>query len=424
MTTYTNLLTRLNVSNIDPGQVDFPVASFIPGGVLDVTHLQLRYRAVGAYWQPWGPVDAWDPATKVVTWSRPLITVDQIEIRRVTPRYFAFRDPMERRSRVSEKNFHSNADQGLFVAIEWAAQYGIDANADGLLADPGDGPNTLGLIQHTQNHWGPNANYGKTSWDFQFSGGYIDRSHVRAQALLPTGWTELTIDPAENDPGDPSDAPFRFIGDYQLRLDLSTLAGPVTGLVIYRHTPRTVNVSVPLDSTRITAPGMEPSARHAFFVAVEIGEELAKRVPPCECDLFYTSLLYPAADQDDTFQIVGVPVPLEGDLHRVLVDFNYFEDTLAVGVPVPSSGTLISNGPVLYTTNYYEDTLAVGVPVPQSGVLQTIVINTNYFGDTLQVAGVPVPQSGTLVVTIISTNYFEDTLQITAVPTPLSGTLV
>lgn len=403
---YTNLIDRAQFDSIDG--TEFDLSSFIPGGALDASHILIRYRPVGAYWSAWGAVDSWDNDTRVATWSRPALTLQSVQLQRVTPRYSLFLDPLATTSRVSEKNFHANADQGLFVASEWAAQYGIDVNAAGL-PDYGDGPNTLGLVQQTQNYWGSNANFAKTTWDFQFSGGYIDRTHVHAAALLPTGWTELTIDASENDPSSPSGAPFRFIGDYQLRLDLATLGSTITGLVIYRKTPRNVNVAVVGDDQRITATGMEPSARWAFFVAVEIGEELAKRVPPCECELYYTSTIYPILAEDSL--TIG-----PGPMHDGQIIVWPQDDGVAIGVPVfQGTHTLVSNINFLNYTNQRDvlpDTLGIGVPIFQG--THTLVSSINFLSytnqrdvlpDTLGI-GVPVFQgTHTIVVTINFINY-------------------
>lgn len=428
MTTETNLLTKVNFSAFPATMPStWYLGNFIPNGALDVTHIQARWRPSGAYWQPWENVTAWNNATRTASFFKAGVH-EQVEFRRSTPRYAPFRDPLATTSRVSEQNFHANADQGLFTAVEWAAQYGINAYLVPL-AEPGDGPNQLGLVQQTQNHWGTNANFAKTTWDFQFAGGYIDRAHVKAQALLPTGWTQLSIDPGENDPAHPSAAPFRFIGDYQLRLDLSTLAGPVTGLVIYRHTPRDVNVAVPLDNTRITAPGMEPSARHALFVAVEIGEELTKRVPPCECELYYTSLIYPTFIEE--FMSVGLPGIPAGYTTSIGVD------DMTAPLPVLQSGTLISNITFNDYTNgrdFNADAMSLPLPVLQSGTLVSSITFVSYtngrdFGPDVMSLPLPVLQSGTLVVTISYVNYtngrdFNADTMTGLLPVLQSGTLV
>lgn len=401
----TNYLTKLNFNGIPATMPStWDLSTFIPGGILDITHLEVRYRPTGAYWQPWGPVDAWSPTTRVATWFR-AISIEQIEFRRSTPRYSLWLDPKAQRSRVSQTNLQTNADQGLFVATEWAAQYGIDPYAVPL-ADPGDGPNALGLVQNTQNHFGPDANFGDTEWDFQFSGGYIDRSHVKAQALVNGLWVQLGIDPAVNDPAHPNPAPFRFIGDYQLFLDLSTLGGTVTGLVIYRFTPRAVNVSVPADNTRIRGSNMEPGARHAFFVAVEIGEALAKRAPPCECEQFYVTAVYPVLIED-TMSIGNMALGPTGVL------WGLPDDSLSIGRVSLSSGALTSIiNPVDYVNqrDINPDSLSIGKLTLPSGTLTSIINAVSYNNqrdinpDSLSIGKLALP-SGALTVTISYVNY-------------------
>lgn len=434
MVTETITLTATNFSSIPPTMPStWYLGNFIPNGALDRSHVEARYRPAAGAWTSWEAVTAWSQATKTATYFKPGV-IDEVEFRRKTPRYVAYLDPLLATSRVSEKNFKANADQGAFVAVEWAAQYGLDAYAVPL-ADPGLALNQLGLVQLTQNHWGPDADFTKTSWNFYFAGGYIARSHVKAQALLPSGWVQLAIDPDENDPSHPSVAPFRFIGDYQLRLDLSTLAGPVTGLIIYRHTPRIVEVDVPLDATRITAPGMEPSARHAFFVAVEIGEELSRHVPTCECEeyVYYTSLIYPTL-VSDTLSL-GAPVPKDNSSVWGLPD-----DSLALAHPVPrDTSTLVAAISHINYTNgrdFNADTLATPLPVPRDA--STLVVTINYLdytngrdfnADTLAVPHAVPQGASTLVVTISYIDYTNgrdfgaDTLTM-PLPIPQSGTLV
>lgn len=270
----TQQLASVNFSEVAyPAPTSWDLSSYIPTGALDQTHIEARIKPVGDIFGDWGAVTAFDNTTLLATFTT-LAHASEVEFRRNTPRYAVYHDPQAVSSRVSQTNLQANADQGLFVAVEWAAQYGIDAYAELV---PTDTPNTLGLIQQTQNHWAATADWTHTSWDFQFAGGYIDRDHVKAQVLLSTGWQALTI--SDTDPS----APFRFIGNFQLFLDFSTLAEVPLGLIIYRHTPRDMLVDSPLDHARITANGMRPSATHALFVAVELGEVLSQYVPPCSC---------------------------------------------------------------------------------------------------------------------------------------------
>lgn len=435
----TNYLTKYNFANVPATMPStWDLSAFIPGGVLDITHLQCRVRPAGGYWVPWGPVDAWDPITKVATFYR-AITITEIEFRRKTPRFSLWMDPLDvNTSRVSEKNLQVNADQGLFVATEWAADYGINPYLIPL-KDPGKGPNLLGLVQQTQNYYTnlyPNNGImqrrwvNQKTWDFQFAGGYISRSHVKAQALTPAGWVQLTIDPTTYDPLAPSSAPFRFVGDYQLYLDLTTLAQPVTQLIIYRHTPREVNVSSIADAQRITAPGLDPSTRHAFFVAVEIGEELAKRSPTCECEAYYTSTLYPLMFED-TMSVALAALAASGTFTGIT------DDLMSVVVPTLQSGTLVSSVVQVSYINWRDinpDTMSVVVPTLRSGTLVSSTNPVSYINwrdinpDTMSIV-VPTLQSGTLAVTIaylVYTNgrdFNADTMSVT-VPTLRSGTLV
>lgn len=306
----TNQLVSINFSGLSGTlPTTWDLSPTYPNGALDPTHITARTYSVATGWSTWGAITAFNNDTNVATFTLPAGTT-KVEFRRSTPRYTVYRNPTTVSSRVSEGNLQANADQGLYTAIEWAAQFGIDAQAV-LLPGPGQVPNTLGLQQQTQNYWGA-ADYSAHVWDFSFAGGYIERSHVKAQILLEAGWTLLTIDTDEyvrqfnyelredgglelnedgtvearegiTDPNDANTAPFRFIGPFQLYMDFSTLGEVPQALIIYRHTPRNVKVSSLVDDARITGTGMEPSALHALFVAVELGEQLSQYTPPCDC---------------------------------------------------------------------------------------------------------------------------------------------
>lgn len=410
----TDMLSKINFSAIPTTMpATWYLGDFIPGGVLDVTQLQVRLRVVNKYWQQWGPVDAWNADTKTATYFRPIVA-SQIEFRRVTPRYAAYLDPLARKSRVSQKNLQTNADQGVFVAVETAADLGINAKAV-LLPDPGDGPNSLKLIQRTQNYWGPNVDYTQKSWNFHFSGGYLDKSHVQAQVLLSTGWTLLTIDPSENDPLAPSNAPFRFIGDYQLFMDFSTLSEGPQGMVIFRHTPRNINVSSPEDAAKITALGMDPSARQAFFVAVEIGEQISKREPICECpSQFYTSALYPIIFSDK----MGYQLPVV-NLARLT---NGILDNMQYSLPAITGGMLSS---VLVTYTNWRDvvpeSMQYTLPTITGGSLAVTLVSYLNWRDVVPEQmqyTLPTITGGSLAVILISYLNWRD-----AVPESMQYTL-
>lgn len=347
----TNQLVSINFTDL-PGTypTTWDLSPTYPNGALDPTHITARTKSTNQSWTPWGPVTAFDINTNIATFTLPGSTVEQVEFRRSTPRYSVYLDPLLPSSRVSAKNLQANADQGLYTAIEWAAQFGIDAQAP-LVAAPGEVPNTLGLQQQTQNYW-VEADYSPHVWDFSFAGGYIERSHVKVQVLLDAGWVGLSIDTADGEPQynyelredgsyeldesgliearegdtDPNDAntsPFRFIGPYQLYLDFTTLGEVPQAIIIYRHTPRSMKVSSLPDRARITAPGMDPSARHALFVAVEIGEQLSQYQPPCDC---LTS------DQ------VEVSFTSETDTLIYLTQYQAFQDSHTTGIPVIAIG--------------------------------------------------------------------------------------
>lgn len=305
----TNLLTQINFSGLTGTlPTTWNLTPTYPNGALDVSHITARSRVGTGAWTGWVAVTAFND-TNVATFTAPAGST-QVEFRRSTPRYAVYLDPKAVSSRVSSRNLQINADQGLYTAIEWAAQFGIDAQAT-LLPSPGEVPNTLGLQQQTQNYW-TKADYSPHVWNFSFAGGYLDRSHVRAQVLLSTGWVALDIDPNDRepqynyelredgsfcltedgviesregtiDPNDPNNSPFRFIGPFEIYMDFSGLPEVPQALIIYRHTPRNVKVSSLYDAARITADGMSPSAQHALFVAVELGEQLSQYAPPCDC---------------------------------------------------------------------------------------------------------------------------------------------
>jgi hypothetical protein len=305
----TNQLVSINFQGmVFPYPTTWDLTPTYPNGALDPTHIEVRSKSTGQSWTLWGPVTAFDISTNIATFTLPGSTVEQVEFRRSTPRYSVYRDPLAVSSRVSQANLQANADQGLYTAIEWAAQFGIDAQQV-LLPDPKTVPNTLGLQQQTQNYW-IDADYSTRVWNFTFAGGYIDRSHVKAQVLLAAGWTPITIAVDDGSAGftcelreddsfelredggvemdesvfdENANYPFRFIGPFQLYMDFSVLGEVPKALIIYRHTPRNVKVSSPADAARITAGGMDPSARHALFVAVELGEQLSQYAPPCDC---------------------------------------------------------------------------------------------------------------------------------------------
>lgn len=277
---------------------------YIPEGILNLSTLQYRWRSADTYWTDWQPAVAFNAATQVATGPIPAGTVE-VEWQRNTPRDRLYKDPLAATSRVAQPDLQINADQGMLVAIEWAASYGVDAHSPMV---SGEAPRSLGLTQHSQNHFGPDAKYTRKVWNFRFTGGYLDRSHVKVQIKVAGVWQLLTLDYTAWDHEHPSSAPYRFLAPYQLYLDFGSLASQIEGMVIFRRTPREAEVATPQDAEIIDGPGMKPTATHAFFVAVELGEEMNRLVPACECQAVLTSKPYPIVlNPEGISSNLGVP---------------------------------------------------------------------------------------------------------------------
>lgn len=94
-----------------------------------------------------------------------------------------------------------------------------------------------------------------TSWEFSFSGGYLDRGHVKAYTETATGFrTQLTIMPGD------------FIGDYTLNLGVVPVD---TNLLIYRDTPKDLPLVDFVDGGRVTEASLDLIAKQAVFIAAE-----------------------------------------------------------------------------------------------------------------------------------------------------------
>jgi predicted RecA/RadA family phage recombinase len=159
---------------------------------------------------------------------------------------------------------------------------------------------------------------------------------------------------------------------------------------------------------------MEPSAMHALFVAVELGEQLSK-YSPCECDQLYTSLIYPVIVTDDTK--VSAAARPSGFLWGI------GDDEAKVSAPTIIGGVL-----GVYVANYsgpIEEIQVTTPPTIYSGslVVQVIFYN-NFVPDEAQVTTPPTIQSGSLVTQVIFYNNFvPDEVQVTTPPTIQSGSL-
>ena len=94
------------------------------------------------------------------------------------------------------------------------------------------------------------------NWDFSFSGGYLDRGHVKAYVDLPTGErTELTVTPG------------MFIGPYQLAITPAILSG--RKLTIYRDTPKDLPLVDFTDGAGFSEASLDITAKQAVFVSAE-----------------------------------------------------------------------------------------------------------------------------------------------------------
>lgn len=92
-----------------------------------------------------------------------------------------------------------------------------------------------------------------TDFDFSFSGGYIDRAHVKTYVQDADG-VRVYHEP-------------EFVTDFRVRL----LPAPATGttVTVFRFTPRDLPLVEFEDGTAITEPALNLMARQAVFVAAE-----------------------------------------------------------------------------------------------------------------------------------------------------------
>lgn len=115
------------------------------------------------------------------------------------------------------------------------------------------------LQLNSQNHWLSDGV--QTSWNFNFAGGYINKSHVKVYHQSPAGVrTDIVID-VDTD----------FIGPYQIVLPVVT-AGHT--LVIYRDTPKNVPLVDFADGANIDEVSLDIVAQQGVFVAAETADFL------------------------------------------------------------------------------------------------------------------------------------------------------
>lgn len=106
-----------------------------------------------------------------------------------------------------------------------------------------------------------------TTWNFAFSGGYIDKAHVKAYTLAPNGdRVDLTVTSGN------------FIGPYQLTLTPPVASGHT--LLIYRDTPTDQPLVDFTDGSNITEAALDTLARQAVMCAAENEDALNYAVGP------------------------------------------------------------------------------------------------------------------------------------------------
>lgn len=95
-----------------------------------------------------------------------------------------------------------------------------------------------------------------TIWDFAFSGGYLDPSHVKAYTETPLGLRTQLVLPAGS-----------LIGQFQLRILPALAAG--NELVIYRDTPKNLPLVDFTDESGFSEIALDTNAKQGVFIAAE-----------------------------------------------------------------------------------------------------------------------------------------------------------
>lgn len=98
------------------------------------------------------------------------------------------------------------------------------------------------------------------SWNFTFSGGYLDRAHVKASVTVGEVTTQVPITTAN------------FIGDYQLRITPAVADGAI--LTIYRDTPKNLPLVDFTDGSGLTEIALDTNAKQAVFIAAESADSI------------------------------------------------------------------------------------------------------------------------------------------------------
>lgn len=95
-------------------------------------------------------------------------------------------------------------------------------------------------------------------WNFQFTGGYLDKTHVKAKMTSPDGLTSELV---------PINYGTDFIGPFQLQVVPNIPAGYT--FTIYRDTPKDLPIVNFVDGGRISEISLDTNAKQAVFIASE-----------------------------------------------------------------------------------------------------------------------------------------------------------
>lgn len=111
-----------------------------------------------------------------------------------------------------------------------------------------------------------------TLWNFQFTGGYLDKTHVKAKMTSPDGLTTELV---------PINYTADFIGPFQLQVVPAIPAG--YQFTIYRDTPKGLPIVDFVDGGRISEVSLDTNSKQAIFLATDMLDALV--------DSFYESTL-------------------------------------------------------------------------------------------------------------------------------------
>lgn len=127
---------------------------------------------------------------------------------------------------------------------------------------------------NTQNRW--IADGAQTIWNFNFAGGYVSTSHIKAYKESPAGGrTDLVINPSTD-----------LIGPSQLQVTPAVPAGYT--FVIYRDTPKEGPMVDFNDGSALTETSLDVTAKQAVFAAAEVADVLGQKADASDLDALDT----------------------------------------------------------------------------------------------------------------------------------------